>query len=224
MYKAVLFDLDGTLCNTIDDITKAVNYMLSACNYPLRTHDDILGAISFGRREFLRRLLPAQVGEDEERLSHALVLYTSYYKDHYMDTTHPYPGMVELIEYLKSCGILTAVVTNKVHHNAVYMVETLFPQNAFDGIWGLSEFPPKPDPTIALHAAESLGVSPDECLFVGDSELDMLTAHNAGMHAVGVAWGYRPTSVLLESGASHIVNTAAELKELALNVDLKTAV
>lgn len=219
MYKAVLFDLDGTLCNTIDDITKAVNYMLSACHYPLRTHDDILGAISFGRREFLRRLLPSQAGEDEECLSHALVLYTSYYKDHYMDTTHPYDGMVELIDRLKAKGIATAVVTNKVHHNAVYMVQTLFPENAFDGIWGLSDLPPKPDPAIALHAAESLRVSPEECLFVVDSELDMLTAKNAGMHSVGVSWGYRPITVLQESGADHIVYSATELEEIALCAD-----
>ena len=217
MYKAVLFDLDGTLCNTIDDITDAVNHMLSASGHPLRTHEDILGAISYGRREFLRRLLPSHVSKDEDALSDALALYTEYYKDHYMDTTRPYDGMAELIECLKANGIKTAVVTNKVHKNAVYMIETLFPKDAFDGVWGLSEYPPKPDPAIALHAANTVGVTPEECLLVGDSELDMITAKNAGMCAIGVAWGYRPLSILMESGAEHIIHTPMELMALTLS-------
>ena len=216
MYKAVLFDLDGTLCNTIDDITRAVNHMLAASGYPLRSHEDILAAISYGRREFLRRCLPPHIGKDEAELSRALVLYTEYYKDHYMDTTHPYDGMVDLIDRLNKRAIRTAVVTNKVHHNAVYMVETLFPTDSFDGIWGLSDLPPKPDPSIALHAAQVLEVEPSECLFVGDSELDMLTAQNAGMCAVGVSWGYRPASILKENGANYIINTPCELEEILL--------
>ena len=94
------------------------------------------------------------------------------------------------------------------------MVETLFPKDAFCGIWGLLQFPPKPDPTIALHVAKEIGVLPCECLFVGDSELDMITAKNAEMCAVGVSWGYRPVAVLLDNGADHIINTPDELEYL----------
>ena len=96
------------------------------------------------------------------------------------------------------------------------MVETLFSHDTFDGIWGLSVFPAKPDPAIALHAAESLGVSPCDCLFVGDSELDMITAKNAGMTAVGVSWGYRPVNVLQGTGANFIIDTPGELESIAL--------
>lgn len=217
MYKAVLFDLDGTLANTIGDITDSVNYMLAQKGYPLRTHEDILNAISYGRREFLRRCLPGAIGENEDVLNQCLVLYTEYYEKHYMDHTRPYAGMIELLSQLKSSGIQSAVVTNKVHKNAVYMIDKLFPQDAFCGVWGLSVFPPKPDPSIALHAASSLGVSPSECLFVGDSELDMMTAKNAGMVAIGVSWGYRPTDELLKSGANYIINSPDELAQIALS-------
>ena len=215
MYKAVLFDLDGTLANTIGDITDSVNYMLAQKGYPLRTHNDILNAISYGRREFLRRCLPDPIGKNEELLNQCLVLYTDYYEKHYMDHTHPYSGIIELLDSLKSNGIRSAVVTNKAHKNAVYMIDTLFPRDTFCGVWGLSVFPPKPDPSIALHAAQSLGVLPFDCLFVGDSELDMMTATNAGMTAIGVSWGYRPTEVLLESGAKRIIHSPDELLPLA---------
>lgn len=215
MYKAVLFDLDGTLANTIGDITDSVNYMLSMRGYPLRTHEDILNAISYGRREFLRRCLPAWIGENEEELNQCIVLYTDYYEKHYMDHTKPYDGIIETIIRLNEHGIQCAVVTNKVHKNAIYMVNVLFPNDAFVGIWGLAQFPPKPDPSIALHAASSLGVLPCDCLFVGDSALDMITAKNAGMCAVGVSWGYRPVSELLENGAEHIIYSPAELEKLA---------
>lgn len=217
MYKAVLFDLDGTLANTIGDITDSVNTMLAACGYPLKSHDDILQVISYGRREFLRRCLPQELFENEEELSRCLVLYTQYYEQHYMDTTKPYDGMIELIDRLRKKGIVSAVVTNKAHKNAVYMIHTLFPQDAFFGVWGLSAFPPKPDPAIALHAADSIGVSPADCLFVGDSELDMITAKNAGMCAVGVSWGYRPVPLLLENGADHIISSPDELEAIALD-------
>ena len=99
------------------------------------------------------------------------------------------------------------------------MVTTLFPKDAFDGIWGLSQFPPKPNPAIALHAADTLGVAPCDCLFVGDSALDMIIAKKAGMCAVGVSWGYRPVAELSENGADHIIHLPAELELLALGVD-----
>lgn len=216
MYKAVLFDLDGTLANTIHDITDSVNCMLSQKGYPLKSHDDILRVISYGRREFLRRCLPPSVSDNEEELARCLTLYTQYYEQHYMDNTKPYDGMIDLIIRLQARGILSAVVTNKAHKNAVYMIDKLFPKEAFYDVWGLLHFPPKPDPTIALHAATAMGVAPAECLFVGDSELDMITAQNAGMCAVGVSWGYRPVSVLQKNGADFIVNSPAELEQIAL--------
>ena len=209
-YKGVLFDLDGTLADTFGDIFHAANTLLQTKGYPLRSKDEILAAISFGRREFIKKIMPESASEQE--VDNAVADYTAYYAIHFMDRTLPYPGMIELIHSLHTAGFRTAVVTNKAHVNAVQMVEQICPQGLVDGIWGLSTFPPKPDPSIALFAASTLGLEPSECVFVGDSELDMLTAKNAGMTPIGVSWGYRPTAILAEEGAHLIVNSSDELK------------
>lgn len=209
MYKAVLFDLDGTLADTFGDISASVNRFLSEAGYPIRTKEELLSAISFGRREFILRALPA--GITPEEADRCVIRYSQIYQKHFMDTTLPYPGMPQLVTRLKTAGMKVAVVTNKAHSNAVQMVTTIFPDRLFDTIRGLSELPAKPDPAIALDTARTLGVEPADCAFIGDSELDMLTAVNAGMTPIGVSWGYRPVSVLLETGASAVAHSVEEL-------------
>ncbi len=212
MYKAALFDLDGTLADTFGDIFNAANTLLARKGYPLRTKEEILAAISFGRREFVERILPA--GTDQCIIREALEEYTQYYGVHFMDTTKPYEGIIELLQTLRQMGYRTAVVTNKAHPNAVAMINHVFPQDLFDGVWGLDRLPPKPNPSIALTAAQTLGVSPEECFFIGDSELDILTAQNAGMTPVGVSWGYRSVEILKDAGAMIIAHSAQELKTI----------
>ena len=212
MYKGALFDLDGTLADTFSDISNSANTLLARYGYPTRSREELLAAISFGRREFIQRILPSDV--DDAVVQQALDSYTEYYSVHFMDTTRPYDGLIELITKLREKGFRTAVVTNKAHPNAVQMIEHIFPQGLFDGVWGLSSLPPKPDPSIALSAANAIGVNPAECFMIGDSELDVLTAKNAGMTPVGVSWGYRPVEVLKETGAEHIAHNAAELEAI----------
>lgn len=214
MYKAALFDLDGTLADTFGDIAASVNRFLSESGYPTRTKEEILSAISFGRREFIQRSLPE--GCTSEEVDRCVARYTEIYQQHFMDTTLPYPGMSELVAALKAQGIKVAVVTNKAHVNALQMVTTIFPEDLFQIIRGLSELPAKPDPASALDTARRLGIDPADCAFIGDSELDMLTACNAGMTPIGVSWGYRPESVLLETGAAAIAHSADELSALLL--------
>ncbi len=215
MYKAALFDLDGTLADTFGDIAASVNRFLAEEGYPLRSREEILSAISFGRREFIRRSLPQGVSDGE--IDRCVRRYTEIYQEHFMDTTLPYQGIPSLVAKLNEAGLATAVVTNKAHVNAVKMIETIFPPRLFAGVWGLSALPAKPDPAVALAAAHSLGVAPQDCVFIGDSELDILTAQNAGMTPVGVSWGYRPVSVLTDAGAAFIVHSPQELGELLLN-------
>ena len=214
-YKAALFDLDGTLADTFGDIAATVNRFLSEAGYPLRTDEEVLSAISFGRREFIQRSLPK--GTPEEEVDRAVGRYTQLYQIHFMDTTSPYPGMPLLVQALKDAGMKVAVVTNKAHVNAVQMVEKIFPDNLFHRIRGLSDLPAKPAPDSALETAAFLGVEPSECAFIGDSELDMLTAINAGMTPIGVSWGYRPVSILKENGAAAIAHTAEELAAILLD-------
>jgi phosphoglycolate phosphatase len=178
----------------------------------LRTKEEILAAISFGRREFVERILPE--GTDECIIREALAEYTQYYGAHFMDTTQPYDGIIELLQTLHQMGYRTAVVTNKAHPNAVEMVSHVFPAELVDGVWGLDRLPPKPNPSIALAAAQTLGVAPEECFFIGDSELDILTAQNAGMTPVGVSWGYRSVEILQDAGATLIAHSAKELEAI----------
>ena len=214
MYKAVLFDLDGTLADTFGDIAATVNRFLSEAGYPLRTDEEVLDAISFGRREFILRSLPAGTPADE--VDRCVKRYSELYQKHFMDTTAPYEGMPRLVQKLKDAGVFVAVVTNKAHLNAVQMVESIFPEGLFHRIRGLSDFPAKPAPDSALETARFLGVLPSDCAFVGDSELDMLTGQNAGMTPVGVSWGYRPLSALTENGAAAIAHTVDELEAILL--------
>lgn len=217
MQKAVLFDLDGTLADTVGDISNAVNAMLQKEGYPVRDRNAILAAISFGRREFIRRCLPDEIQNNATEIDRCLNRYNEYYQAHYMETTLPYAGMPALLDKLKQNNIRRAVVTNKAHRNACHMIDVLFPDNLFDGVWGLADLPPKPDPSVALRAANEIGVIPTDCLFVGDSELDILTAHNAGMKAIGVSWGYRSETILVNAGADWIVHSMDELEKILLS-------
>lgn len=216
MKKAVLFDLDGTLADTVGDISNAVNAMLEAQGFPRRDRTAILAAISYGRREFIRRCIPSEKQNNDAEIDRCLELYNDYYQAHYMQTTLPYPGIPAVLHTLKQNGIAIAVVTNKAHGNACYMIERLFPANLFSGVWGLADLPPKPNPSIALRAAREIGVNPSDCLFVGDSELDIQTAHNAGMQAIGVSWGYRSETILQNAGADLIAHSADELAHIVL--------
>ena len=218
MYKGVLFDLDGTLADTFGDISNSANTLLTKKGYPTRSREELLSAISFGRREFIERILPE--GTDECIVLEALADYSAYYGVHFMDTTQPYDGIIELLQALKQNGFHTAVVTNKAHPNAVQMIEHIFPKDLFDGVWGLSTLPPKPDPSIAHLASQTLGFAPEECFFVGDSELDILTAKNAGMTPVGVSWGYRSVEILRHAGATLIAHDAKELESILMGNNL----
>ena len=215
MIKTAIFDLDGTLCYTIEDLRTAMNLMLDEYGYPLRSTGQILAAINFGAREFVRRSLPAEAADDPELLDRCFRCYTDHYSRHFLDTTYPYDGVPELIGRLKARGISTAVLTNKGDDHAKALVKKLF-GDKFDIVLGNSgRFPSKPDPASALWIAGELGSEPREVLYVGDSDVDMKTARNAGFFACGVNWGYRDVAVLCASGASGIARTAGEIELFA---------
>ena len=211
MIKAVIFDLDGTICYTIEDLRTAMNLMLSEFGMPQRSVDEILAAINFGPREFVRRSMPAKAAADEQLVDRCFKYYSERYSEHYLDKTYPYDGMPELVCELRARGIKTAVLTNKGDAHAKALVYKVF-GDAFDLVLGnCQRFPAKPDPASALWIASELCATPREVLYVGDSDVDMHTARNAGFFACGVSWGYRDVATLCRTGASGIARRPSEI-------------
>lgn len=216
MFKAIILDLDGTLAYTIDDLRSGMNGMLEETGYPLRSVEDILSAINYGSREFVRRCLPEEAGNDKEIFEKCFERYNYHYARHYLDSTHPYDKMPETLDVLKKKGYKLAVLSNKGHEHTVNLVNKIFPEGLFDIVLGNSgRFPTKPEPDSALYIATELGVKPNEVLYVGDSNIDMQTARNAGFFACGVTWGYRSADVLISSGASVLLSKPEELLVIA---------
>lgn len=204
MIKGVIFDLDGTLCDTLPDLGAAMNKMLSDFGYPTRSREELRLAICYGAREFVLRSLPE--GErDEETVTQALSCYRENYKNALTVKTLPYIGIRELLEALMDAGVPLAVYSNKPMEQTKTVVAHYFPDIPFAAVVGhVDGTPTKPDPTAALAIAEKMGFSPKEIAFVGDSDVDMRTGRNAGMVPIGVTWGYRDAETLLRGGAEHL--------------------
>ena len=216
MYKYFIFDLDGTLVNTLSDLKNAMNRMLCELSFPEVDETGVLKAINHGVVEFVKGCLPEDARNDEELVNHALEIYQGYYKKGYLINTAPYPCIPEALTYLKSKGVKMAVFSNKQDDMTKAICNELFP-DTFDMVLGgrTGKFAHKPSPEGALYIAEQLGASPDEIAFVGDSDVDMHTAKNAGMHPIGVNWGFRPASLLTELGAESIITCLHDFKTLA---------
>ena len=209
MVKAAIFDFDGTLANTLPDLKITLNLTRETYGLPPVTEDDILVHVNNHMPVYIRRMIP-ELG-DEALWDEALQRYYVLYDDHYLSETVPYAGIPEMLMKLKAQGVKLAVMSNKNHSHILKMVDALFP-NTFDSVWGtIPEVPAKPNPARAFLIADELGVDASEIAFVGDSDVDMLTACNAKTIPVGVAWGYRPADVLRENGA---VYTPADSDEL----------
>lgn len=213
MIKAVIFDLDGTLLNTIDDLANSVNFMLKQSNFPTFSVDEFKYKVGNGMRKLIERSLPETYKTDEQ-IEKSLEVFMACYNKHKNDNTAPYENILDLLETLKQKGIKLAVATNKAHIAAKPLVENTF-QGLFDEIAGQKEnVPTKPNPQIVFSILEKLNVMPDECLFVGDSGVDMQTAKNASIKAVGVLWGFRKEDELLQNGADEIISSPLELLKL----------
>ena len=209
--KAVLFDLDGTLLDTLDDIGGAMNRVLAQHGfdaYPLSAYRNFVGD---GAEVLVRRALrPGQATEAE------IPAYIQEFKKAYAGCwdacTRPYPGIPELLDMLAERGMPAAVLSNKPHEFTVRCVEAFLHRWRFGAVLGEQPGRPrKPDPAGALEAARLLYVKPEEVCYLGDTNTDMLTARAAGMLPVGVLWGFRPAAELLESGARHLIKKPLEL-------------
>ncbi len=217
MIKAVIFDLDGTICDTLDDICDALNIMLLQKNFPTLTRTDVLEKINYGAFELVRRSLPNECQEDLEFIKDCLKIYSDAYSKCYDNKTYPFEGIIEVIQSLKARRLKLAVLSNKQDEFVKKIIDKIFPQGLFDLVLGDGPFPPKPKPESAHYVCRTLGALPEECAMVGDSHIDMQTGVNAGLLPVGVTWGYRSREVLIDNGAKIIVEKVQNLLEIAEN-------
>lgn len=209
MFRCVIFDLDGTVLNTLDGLADAGNYALSQMKLPTHPTEIYRYYVGNGIPKLIERMLPKDA--DEAAFSEAYEMFRSYYNTHMNDKTVPYPGIPELLRKLKEKNVKLALVSNKAHEFAAEMIERYFPKT-FDAVFGSVEgFPKKPDPYWALRALETLAVKPDEAFYVGDSGVDMQTAHRAGLIACGILWGFRDRGELEENGANLICDDPEKL-------------
>jgi phosphoglycolate phosphatase len=213
-YRAVLFDLDGTLLNTLEDITGSVNKALSRLGFPQHELEAYKYFIGDGREALAVRALPDH-HRDAATVAKLVARIDEEYAKNWADNTRPYEGVPELLDALTSRGIQMAILSNKPHDFTELMVSRLLPRGRFQPVVGAQpSVPKKPDPSAALGIAKRLDVQPREFLHVGDSDVDMKTATAAGMHAVGALWGFRTADELLSSGAKMLIENPAALLRL----------
>lgn len=209
--KAVIFDLDGTLLNTYEDLANAVNFALEQNGLPTHMAEKYKIFAGNGTDMMITRALPLDK-RNEEMLDKVRKLYFEYYNAHSGECTKPYDGIVDMLSELKSRGFKLAVVSNKIDFMTRAVVKEYFGDTMFDFVTGQCDgIIPKPDPSMVYKVMEQFGVTADECIFVGDSGVDAETGKNANMFTVGVLWGFRDEKELLECGASTVISKADEL-------------
>lgn len=215
MKKAVLFDLDGTLADTIESIAKAGNEALEAYGFPRQPQEAYKYFAGDGADTLVRRMLTAAGDQECSAYEKVFTKYQQLFKEGCTYQVRPFDGIPELLAALKEKGIKTGVVSNKPHLRTVAVVEGLFGKDSLNVVVGQKEgVPKKPDPSAVLAAAASLGVTPKECMYVGDTNVDMITGNTAGMYTVGVLWGFRGREELEANHAHAIVKKPEQLLEL----------
>lgn len=210
--KAVVFDLDGTLLDTLPDLHSAVNHALRETGFPERTYDEVRMFIGNGILKLIERSVPE--GTKSEDISETLRLFKEYYGAHIDSKTAAYDGVAEMLAELKAAGVKTAVVSNK-HNEAVKKLIDSFFGGLIDFTQGKTDgVPAKPDPTPLNTALNKLNVRKEDALYVGDSDVDVHTAHNAGVLCAAASWGYRSRESLKKAGADFIIDRADEILEI----------
>ncbi len=207
--KLLIFDLDGTIADTIWSIRDGVNLAMDKYGLPRRDYEDIRRAIGNGARELIRLSVPEDKRADTRLVDSVFADYDKLYARTYANVDGCYPNMSEAIRTLRDRGYIIAVLSNKQDLYVKKIIEMLFPDGTVSLAAGQTELPKKPDPTVPLMIADTFGVTAADCAFIGDSEVDVKTAKNAGMTSVACAWGYRPREALAD--ADRVIDGAEEL-------------
>ena len=223
MLRAAIFDFDGTVADTIPVIQAALNITMKRLGFPALSYEQVIQAINNGARMLIRDVLPVELRDNDTEVDRILAIYLKDYRACHLDTKEAYDGIPALFERLHAEGWRLAVLSNK-HDDMVknLSLQTL-PVGTVDAAQGvIAGKPPKPDPYLVNRICEHLGVRPEECVMIGDSDVDVLTAQNAGMQHIGVTWGYRSEEILREKGATHLAHDATELEHLLRQMKKET--
>ena len=213
-YKAVLFDMDGTVLDTLGDLAAAVNHTLREFSMPERSIAEVTAALSNGAAYLIAHTVPD--GTPKELTDKVLAAYAPYYDAHCDILTGPYDGIVPLMQKLRDKGVKLAVISNKQDTAVKPLAEKYFPGLLEIAVGESAEVRRKPNPDAVLAALRHIGVEREDAIYVGDTEVDLQTARNAGMECASVDWGFRTREQLVEIGAEHIFDTVQELEEYLL--------
>lgn len=210
MYQLAIFDLDGTLINSIEDLADAVNYSLQIMHYPTHPVSSYYYFVGDGVKKLCERALPE--GAPPEQADHLLAMFQAYYEEHCMDHTRPYEGISDVLHELKSVGILLAVASNKPQEFTEKIVTHFFGDQCFSKILGGNDIrPKKPSPEILIEILNYFAVPRQDVVMIGDSNVDIQTAQNAGISSIGCTWGFRSREELEVAGAVYLVETPKNL-------------
>ena len=212
MYKAVIFDLDGTLLDTLDDLKNSVNFAMRECGFPERGIEEVRRFVGNGVKKLIDRAVPD--GTSAEAAAAALDSFKAHYAVHCEDMTAPYPGIIEMLDALRAEGVKTAVVSNKIDSAAKKLCKKYFGDRLMCTVGDIDGRKKKPSPDPIYAALDELGVRAEDSVYIGDSDVDVLTAKNCNMDCIGVSWGFRSREVLEAAGAVRIAADSSELLEM----------
>ena len=218
MFKAAIFDLDGTLLDSAEDLERACNYALDKFDLPHVDSQKYLLLLGKGRKKIIEAIVGEFFGNDnEEVIEKFLGYYNEYYEAHMFDHTKTFDGIQEMLVYLNENNVTTAILSNKPHDFTTALVSRIF-GDRIKTVYGLKDgYEAKPNPVTLLEIIDRLGLEKHECIYVGDTEVDIQTAKNAQVKSLGVLWGFRTASILEREGADYIASTIDEMKRIIVN-------
>ena len=216
MINTIVFDLDGTLLNTLEDLKDSVNFALERQGFPLRNLSEIRSFVGNGIRLLMERAVPENI--DAETFETCFKDFCDYYKIHMEDKTAPYDGINDMLTNIKKAGFKTAIVTNKADFAAQDLCKRMFGENIDFVVGSSDDRPNKPAPDGVFYALEKLDSKIENTVFVGDADTDILTAKNASLPSIGVLWGFRDREVIEEAGAEYIVESVNDLEKLLISM------
>ena len=215
--RYAIFDLDGTLLDTLDDLTDSMNYILGKHNFPLRTRDEVRNFVGNGVRKLVERAVPPEYKADEEFIDKFYNDFSLYYNSHSDIKTSPYPGTLDMLDKLLENGFDIAIVSNKIDSAVKSLSAKFFGERIKSAIGEKPSVRHKPEPDMVFMAMEEMGADKENSIYIGDSEVDIQTAKNSGIPCISVLWGFKDRKFLEDSGAMAIVESMEELGERLVN-------